>query len=685
MPPLPIRLLAFALTGALFTPLAPAQESWPVETYQVPGMEHGFTSRERGFVKPPPVPSNDAPEEEISEFIKQSDSFVRHYLEAQGLPVPKGALLAFDPVSATLAARLPENAQASIAALARNAAVRAPRCLRFDLLIFEAAAPEIREIMAEASHSLNNQPLLESLLAQAEAGQAKLVAEARAETKSGQRVKVSSTDDATYPIDLGMTTNGWVEFGTDASISGCILEIDPVVGPDGYVIDLNLSLDYQFAPSGTREEATLITQDTIIRTPIRDVTEARIRTSTAMVSGSAKLVGVWTPASEGGQPGEGSDLQAAFLSGAVVVIMPNAIPILAEWLEIYGNAIVEIPPGEPVYDQPDGDLPPGMIVRRFPTSPHFFQSLLNSLDADEPGAADPFAAEPEAPGLRAREPRFTVEATVQDILKAAGISFPEGASANYLMATGELVVRNLPQHIDLLEEYIEEIYYDYEILTVALTSHVVEAPAVLLRQLARETMAQSDHTAAWEAVEAAAAEGRATILRSQWLDTKSGQRASIDAGRDHTYLIEAFVAPVATTSHSSKDKEAVASATASAGSVLTFSHETRRVGFKLELDPVLGPDGRTIDLNLTTGYHFAAPERAGPRTTGADLDPLLDPGTTTFFEAGGSTSTTTLSGTTRMIGLWPPKNLEREGAEDVLQAHFLRSDIVRGAPIQAGE
>ncbi|CAN5425031.1 hypothetical protein BH23VER1_BH23VER1_10410 [soil metagenome] len=577
-------------------------------------------------------------------------------------------MLAFDPETATLAARLPASAQSAVEALAGSSLGSTSNIVRFDLHIFEVPAPSGREIMAEASLAMNHRPLLEDLLANADAGDVTLVAETRVETKSGLRVKTTAVRAVNALAGIGITGDGSVEYHAEESLAGCTLELEPIVGPDQRTIDVDLALDYHFAPPVVREIPTLLTKSQITRTPAYDTVTANVSTSITMESGAAKLVGVWTPDTAGGAPDEGEFLQAAFLSGGVVHVLPNANATLAAWLETHGDAIAEIPPGEPVYDQPEGDLPPGMIVRRFQISPRLFQSMLESGRRDGSHTADPFASDSEIPARR--EPRFTVDATGQDILEAVGIPFPDGASANYLIASGELVVRNLPANIDLVEQFLPHTTPRSPL--VALTAHVVEAPASFLRGLARQALAQSDHSAAWESLEEAAAGGNATIRRSWWIEAKSGQRVRLDAGQNYTSQDEAAVSPVASTAPTKDDK----AATAAGGSILSLAYETRLVGLRFEVDPIIGPDHETLDLNLYIEYDYAAPQHSVPRIVGADGEPVIDPGATTFHEAQVICSTTLLTGTTRLLALWNPADPAAEPAEPVLQAVFVRADIV---------
>jgi general secretion pathway protein D len=74
--------------------------------------------------------------------------------------------------------------------------------------------------------------------------------------------------------------------------------------------------------------------------------------------------------------------------------------------------------------------------------------------AAEAAPADPCAARgDEAEGGSALQPR----PTALDILKQAGINFPEGGSAFYSPATSTLTVRNTPANLDLVAQVVESL------------------------------------------------------------------------------------------------------------------------------------------------------------------------------------------------------------------------------------
>ncbi len=93
-----------------------------------------------------------------------------------------------------------------------------------------------------------------------------------------------------------------------------------------------------------------------------------------------------------------------------------------------------------------------LYTRTFRVRPDF---LANSSSADAGGAAAP-AADPFAPaGGGAAAPGLRPRATALDILKAAGIPFPEAASAVFSPATSTVTVRNTPANLDLVQQYVD--------------------------------------------------------------------------------------------------------------------------------------------------------------------------------------------------------------------------------------
>src|SRR5262249_39587772 len=123
-----------------------------------------------------------------------------------------------------------------------------------------------------------------------------------------------------------------------------------------------------------------------------------------------------------------------------------------------------------------------------------------------------------------------------------------------------------------------------------------EADGTVVRQAVNDAAKQADHSEIMERFEALAEKGQAKRLGTMHLPTRSGQRASIGRGAE---------GPHATSLSVDAQKR------------VSMDAESRPVESQVEIDPVLGPDGRTVDLNMGFKHHFApSTERWEPLVPG---------------------------------------------------------------------
>ena len=95
------------------------------------------------------------------------------------------------------------------------------------------------------------------------------------------------------------------------------------------------------------------------------------------------------------------------------------------------------------------------------------------------------------------------------------------------------------------------------------------------------------------------AAGEATLIGWPQVVTKSGQRAVTEDIQEIRYATE-FDShrPAAAPAGTTEKPSAEASAPARGGAPVPTAFETRNIGATLEVEPVLAPDGKAIDLNL---------------------------------------------------------------------------------------
>ena len=173
------------------------------------------------------------------------------------------------------------------------------------------------------------------------------------------------------------------------------------------------------------------------------------------------------------------------------------------------------------------------------------------------------------------------------------------------------------------------------------------------------------------------ASGKARLERLTVLRTKSGQRAVVESIDELRYGTE-FRPPKAPDQPAAADKgdkpapKTPPAPTPAETAIVPITFETRNVGDTLELEPVLGPDGITIDLNVV-------PQTV--RYVGDHADGGLHPVKTPIFETSKiTTSITVRDGRPYFLGtLNPPfaNGLSREQKEQRVWLDFLTVDVIR--------
>lgn len=635
---------------------------WVVETYQFPvdDLARGFASAERGALKAPRLPDADASDEEIREFMKKSSSVVTHYLEMAGLGLPKGSLVLFDPATSTITARLPRIAQASLHFTAEARTGLVEKYLEFIPHLIEAPAERVRAAVAKASKEPDHVDILNELLGEVEAGNASLIFEGRLEVRSGQRAKIEQVVDRSTPADLSLGPDDEIAYTIDDVEEGTTLELDAVIGSDEQTVDVNIGLTHHYAPSTRRQLRFLEVGDTKLSQAVTDTYSASLSTQITMRDKRTKLIGVWKPEMLPGDANPADVLHCAFLSAKVIRVLPLVNPVLEQYIRDHGAAVDPIPEGQPEFEQVAEEIPEGMIVRRFVIPPTF----LNAGGGGGGSPVDPFSPAVEA------EPTFTIKATAKDILRAAGIGFPEGSSANYLPQTSTLVIRNTPENIQLVEAYMMSLKGSVE-RTVPVTMHVIEGPAAEIQALLEQTRGLPDHTPTWEKLQ----DNKAIrIVTTQWLECRSGQRAMVQAGRQFTYPVGAGIA-AGGKPETKAEGEAVEAGEALTSGYAKGSFETRLVGTRIEVDPVVGADGQTIDMNFAVEYDYALPSTSGEANREKGIIALDGP-TSEFHQAEVSAGSIFRSGMMRMVSVWRPEPIQGREQNDVLQALFLGVDLV---------
>ncbi len=635
----------------------PDPNAWSVKVYRFPcdELRMGFVSRDRGQLHAPAMLGATAAPEEMRKFIRNSSDVVVRFLDNQGIVLPKGSLAISDTAHDVLAVRTLNAKHEHIGVLAKAYVDKLPAYISFTENILEADSAVVRQLVKDAANQADHTALLERLSALAEQGQARHMGTLAFDTRSGQRSFAERATMRTYADGFAMAQGDVFEVPMSRRKVGTRLDLDPVIGADGRTFDLNIIFAHDFLPPTMRWEAAAQSGARRIKTQVTDFHEVELNTATTLQSGMTKLICVWNSSPT---PAGCKVMQAAFLTGRVVQLLPPWEDRAEVLLTELGES-VEVTPS-PRKVQPNDGLPPGMILQRFQLPPDF---LTASCDVSEPAVAgDPFATVAERP----RGPR----PTALDVLEANGIVFPEGASATFSPVTGELIVRNTPENVKSVQEFVEGLIISRRVV-VGIAVQVVQADGSLLRRVAGEVAKVADHAKAWQTLVNAEAEGKASFLQTGWLETRSGQRAAFFAGTTYMHT------GASTLGRTKRDEGEKAEArNEPANNVLSVRHEQDPVGFSFQVDPVITPDGASVDLSFSVKYDMASPsERSAPVSQEEKVLNVQSPGTD-FHKAEVTSALMMDSGAMRLVGMWKPGGDPELEKADVLQAAFIKVDLL---------
>lgn len=318
---------------------------------------------------------------------------------------------------------------------------------------------------------------------------------------------------------------------------------------------------------------------------------------------------------------------------------------------------------------PVNPIPEGMMKRVFRVPPDFE----SAFPEEPPKAAFTEYLErttPLAPGAQMARPRSARYKAAKTILEEAGIPFPVGSWARTNSASNRLAVVNTPANLEAVQTYFEEMCGPHPPRNLNFLLHIVQGEAELIRRLQQDTLASSEHAAAWNEIEAAIKDGKAKLLRTAWLEAKSGALARA------SQALEFDTAEFASAGSIAEPVSPPVAAGSDVPAPPPKPKEPERIlaGLDVEIEPILGPDGRTLDLMIAANFNQHAPdESALAGLNGAALHEALK----RWMERHGTKIqlyTTLLAGSTRLISVWKPAT-SAEGEGDVLQAAFLRAEI----------
>jgi hypothetical protein len=545
---------------------------------------------------------------------------LREWLEKeQGITFPAGASLEQkgDQLHVTNTPAMIE----AVSALVSLAESVAAKTIAFTLHTIEAPAPLLRDLSRQSITSGTDDTAMFTTLETAAArNEARFIHSLFLETKSGNRASHESIREHVFISDFAITDKNQPELTFEMRKVGAIFEVEPVIGTDGNTVELNFNHEFHPAPPETRgTHFRDPASGKPFAVPATDFHVLKTTSGLTLTKGSTRLISLHQPT---GRDTTGK-LWATFMRCDVV-------PQISDVRKL-AKAAPDIPEGG------------GLETRAYRVPPDFLsRSASDPTPPSEKPPIDPFAA-------GGRQDRRN-----PGILGLKGIAFPDGASASFNPVTSTLVVRNTAKNLALVEAWIDEIIQAQPKTTV-ITTHVLQAPGPLLRRLTAQAARKSNHRAEFDELLTAVKAGSAQSLGTNRIETKSGIRATTQQGAEHTALADMRI---------SKEGKP------------EFITETRNVGFKVELEPTIGPDGQLADINIAPEFHTTPPFEHREHildTQGRRLEfPLTD-----YHIAKVTTCTTLPAGTVRLLSLHKPTGKPEFDREDILHAIFITCDILR--------
>ena len=615
-------------------------DTWTYQTFRIPPGDLSYLPGMQERM--PELPDASASPEKMIEHVRSVTGVFLKFFETSGITLPQGTAFLVDPASGTLAVRTTSGQMDVVSSWAYDVIGSVPLVLPITVDIMQVDGVTGREVLRETAAQGDHTPAWKRMEKLADEGKAQRLQTLRLSTRSGQRVNAHSGSERNVAKGFTIDDKGAVNLIREKQPAGTNFEVEPVIGPDGKSLALNLALEHHFAPP---EERSMFAGQTsewdAIEMPATDFHNAKITTAISMIDGQRQLIGAWRPS--GTETLERSDiLQLAFVRADCVRNLPAENVSLQKRLEAVADKALPIPaPGK----EKGFTVPQRMELRRFKVPHDFLASGGGGELPDDPLAPpDPFRRDDKHQRQRL---------TAKSILESAGIQFPEGASARFDASSSTLIVINTVESLDAVEAFVNS-FLDGRRPTVLIHSlEIIKADPDLIRQTAAETAATADHAEVLHKLEALHGKGKVEIVSSLRIPTRSGQRATAEAGLDRMEM-DTF----------SRDEKGCLQATTN----------RQTAGIRLEVDPTVGPDGWTIDVSVGLEYHYAKPSLPDPRKAREEKKLVVASPATKFHSVNSISAITLSKGMTRLIGTW---QLEDSGK---MLAAFLRVDYVQVEP-----
>lgn len=257
--------------------------------------------------------------------------------------------------------------------------------------------------------------------------------------------------------------------------------------------------------------------------------------------------------------------------------------------------------------------------------------------------------------------------SMKEILKSYGVNFPPGASAIYGAPTAMIIIRNTEEELAKVDALFEELRLENAPRQLHIVAEYIEVEAKLYHNWMFENRITGDGTPLRKQAQEWLQDEKATLVEAISTTARSGQRAKTDSVNQVIYPTEPGIHEIPNDLQLEGDDAKVPFARSFPTAFLT-----RNVGSTFEVDPVLGADNVTIDLNLSpeivqeNGYTDWPP---------GDPDPLLSVSLPRFYKMKITTQVTSSHGRYAFLGTTDPLKAQAPKGKKTIVLVFVRSDV----------
>lgn len=536
-------------------------------------------------------------DEQEREAVKKANlDPVNLFLLRQGIPHEKGSRFEFKD-NGLHVKNTPENIE-RIDAMLEELAQKAPKASQFLVEVVEAGEPFWEKLAAQAVKAGHHEAQWQKVEAAISGGEA-----VRLESiwlEGAEDARFFSGRDHAYLNGLNL----------DAKDRSSLLIDRQLIGSE---LRLNLSREPESGPTWTGFRLERATAPETLRRghfrnaepprdfelPLTDFHRALITRDFSIQDGSVRFLGFWRPA---GRPELKSQKRchAAFFRC---------------------RQVLQVPPAETLHW-----LRPNEAASREKLETRTYRVPLELLNKPAP---KPFRRS------KASEEPFAIQVSemdsVGDWFMASGIFHIEGASSSYSAETNMLYIRNTPENLSLIEQFLAALLRE-ETRAIGLTLHILEAPTAEVRNRTAACLDMGDH---YLVMESLIHSGNAREITIASVEGKLGDPVSIHQADSRIHLRTLSIKP-----DGSPD-------------IVT---EERESGLLFEATPELDAVSEIVKVKLKLQKELAEPrvhqEKVMDIQTGKTIEvPLTD------FEQMELTTTVTMPlGSTRLLAVWDPKS-----------------------------